>query len=253
MHRLCHRCHAELPASPAGAASSYDEEVAMFCPRCGAPQLLLPDYMRTETAAAPQGATTGAVPPPRPQMVDWPVAMQCAAPVALLTGVLAVGGLVFQAASFFNTLFILSGTSMVLGLYRSRRPLARVDARVGVRVGLLTGVFMVGAMGLSLAATGVVERFGVHGMAAFDAEVANQFVMLEAKTAEQAKAQTANPAEAQALQQKISDYLKAPEVRAGLGLFMLAVEAVFLLALTVILGAFSGLLQTRRRSLRGRG
>lgn len=225
----------------------------MFCPRCGAPQILLPDYMRTETTAVPQSATTGAVPPPRPQMVDWPVAMQCAAPVALLTGVLAVGGLVFPAASFFNTLFILSGASMVLGLYRSRRPLARIDARVGVRVGLLTGILMVGAMGLSLAATGVVERFGVHGMAAFDAEVANQFVALQAKTAEQAKAQTANPAEAQALQQKVTGYLQAPEVRAGLGLFMLAVEGLFILALTIILGAFSGLLQTRRRTLRSGG
>ena len=257
MHRLCHRCHAELPGISAGLlgepASLNDDDPALFCPRCGAPQILLPDYMRHEDAPAAAAVTTGAVPPPRPQSVDWPIAIRCAASVAAVTGILAVGALIFPAASFLNTLCILTGSAFVLGLYRSRRPLARIDAGLGMRLGLLTGLMMVAAIGLGLSVTGTVERFAVHnGLASFDAEVAKQFITVEQGMAEQARSQPNNQAAALELQRVITGYLTSAEVRVGAGLLLLSVEAGLILVLTTACGTFSGLLQTRRRALQGR-
>ncbi len=255
MPRVCHRCHAELPGDGRTAAERYgvygsaadDEEHALFCPRCGAPQLVLPDYMRSETAGS-AASTTGAVPPPRPQLVDWRVALGCVAPVAGLTAALAVAGLVAPVASFLNTLCVLGGSGIVLALYRTRRPLARIDGRVGLRVGLLTGFLMVVGMGLALSLTGLIERFGVHGMASFDAELAQQFALMQAQMMDRLQAQE----QGREMQQRVIGFLSSPEVRAGLGLFYLAVMAGFVMTLTTAAGGFAGLLQTRRRSP-GRG
>jgi len=229
-----------------GPKSSSDDDEALFCPRCGAPQILLPEYMRTESVAVSAEMTTGTVPPPRPHLVDWPVAVMCAAPVALATAVFALAGLAVPAASFLNTLCVLAGAGVVLGLYRSRRPLARINGRVGLRVGFLTGLMMVAAMGVALASTGLIERFGLHGMASFDAEVAQQFSMLQAQMVEKMQAQE----QGRDVQQKILGFLTSPEVRAGLGLFYAALLAGFVLVLTTVCGAFTGMLQTRRRALR---
>ena len=248
MIRLCHRCHAELPGVGqfSGPKSSSDDDHALFCPRCGAPQILLPEYMRTESVAAVSAeSTTGAVPPPRPQLVDWPVAAMCAAPVAVATAVFALAGLVVPAASFLNTLCVLTGAGVVLGLYRSRRPLARINGRVGLRVGLLTGLMMIAAMGVALALTGLIERFGLHGLASFDAEVAQQFVTLQGQMVEKMQAQD----QGRDAQQKMLGYLTSPEVRAGLALFYVSLLAGFVLVLTTVCGAFTGMLQTKRRAL----
>lgn len=246
MVRVCHRCHAELPGEVLGQASGVsaasDEDHALFCPRCGAPQILLPEYMRTEVATTAAESTTGAVPPPRPQLVEWTVVLKYAVAVAVATAVFAVAGLALPVASFLNTLCILGGSGIVLGLYRSRRPLARIDGRVGLRVGLLTGMAMVVAMGIALAATGVVERFGLHSMAGFDLAVAH----LHGQMLEQLNAQ-GQPPEAERM---IRGWLSAPEFQAGLLLFYLAVSAGFVVLLTTIGGGLTGLLQTRRRGLR---
>ena len=244
MERICHRCHAELPGAVRGAASDSNETLTLFCPHCGAPQIQLPEYMRTEEATAAE-STTGAVPPPRPQMLEWALALRCAAPVAIVSGLLAIAGLVAPAASFVNTLLILGGAGIVLALYRGRRPLARIDGKVGMRVGLLTGLAMVAAMGVSLSVTGVVERFGLHGMASFDAEVAQQFAAMQVQMVDKMQAQD----QGRDVQQKVIGYLSSPEVRAGLAIFYLAMLAGFVLLLTTASGAFAGMIQTRRRAL----
>ena len=249
MHRTCHRCHADLPGELAwGTAYGGDEDKPLFCPRCGAPQIMLPEYMRAEVAATDPaaGTTTGAVPPPRPQMVDWPAALTSALPIAVVTGLLVVASFAAPAAELFNTLCILGASGIALGLYRSRRPLARIDGRVGLRVGFLTGLLMVTAMGLTLALTGALERFGLHGMTGFDAEVDQSFAMIRTQmmASMQGQSQSADA------QQHVIGLFMSPEGRAGLVLFYLAFLAGFVIVLTSALGGFAGLLQTRRRALR---
>ncbi len=200
--------------------------------------------MRAEVAKS--AATTGAIPPPRPQMVEWRVVMSCAVPVAIAAGVFAVGGLAVGFASFLNLLCILGGSGIVLALYRARRPLARIDGRVGLRVGLLTGLLMVTAMGTGLAATGVVERFALHGMTNFDGELAQGFATVRDQMTEKMAEQEQSPE----VQRRAVGYLAAPEVRAGFGLFYLGLLGAFVVLITTGLGGFAGLLQTRRRALR---
>jgi hypothetical protein len=253
MDRICHRCHAELPADLL-ASGSYggDDDKPLFCPRCGAPQILLPDYMRAEVSAlvAADGTTTGAVPPPRPQVVDWAVALTSALPMAGATGILVVVSFVAPVAGLLNTLCVLGGAGVALGLYRSRRPLARMDGRVGRRVGLLTGLLMVGAMGISLAMTGAVERFGVHGLNGFDHEVDQYFAERQTEMAAQMKTQAKGQAKDSGQQEHVMGLFLSPEGRAGLMLLSLAFTGGCVVVLTSALGGFAGLLQTRRRALR---
>ena len=247
MQRTCHRCHAELPADlSVGSSYGSDEEQALFCPRCGAPQILLPEYMRTEVVVPAGAATTGAVPPPRPRLVEWPVVLGCVLPVAILTGVLSVAGLVTPVASLLNVLCVFGASGIALGLYRSRRPVAQIDGSVGLRVGLVTGLMIVAAMGIGLATCGFVERFALHGMAAFDGEMALQFAAVQTKMNETIQAQQQSPD----VQKHVLNFLLSPEGRAGMILFYLAVLAGFIVMLTSALGAFAGSLQVRRRALR---
>lgn len=257
MYGICHRCHAELPGELRPAATyGGDDEKPLFCPRCGAPQILLPEYLRADVSApkpfdgAPAGAqpgvTTGAVPPPLPQMVDWPVALTSSLPIAAATGVLAVASFAVPTAGLLNTLCILGGSGVALGLYRSRRPLARMDGRVGLRVGMLTGLLMVAAMGIGLAGTGAVERFGLHGLAAFDTDVDQSFAVIRAQMAASMQGQNQDPV----AQQHVMGLFLSPEGRAGWVLVWLSLVGGFVVVLTSALGGFAGLLQTRRRALR---
>jgi hypothetical protein len=251
MYRICHRCHRDLPGAPAshangfGGSAASDEEHALFCPWCGAPQLVLQEHMRAEVAVSAASSTTGAIPPPRPRMVEWPVVVSCAMPVAIATGVFAIGGLVAGFAYFLSLLCILGGSGMVLALYRARRPLARIDGRVGLRVGLLTGLMMVTTMGIGLSATGVLERFALHNMAGFDEDLTKQ-QQLGMQMAEQMLASDKDPQ----LKQMELEFAASPEIRAGTVLFGALFRTGILLAFTTGLGGFAGLLQTRRRALR---
>ncbi len=199
--------------------------------------------MRRDVAPEVAGSTTGAVPPPVPPLVEWGVAFSGAAPVAILTACLALAALRVPGLSFLNTLCVVGGAGVVLAFYRARRPLARINAGVGVRIGLLTGLLMIACMGAGLALTGVIERFGLHGLAAFDGEMAQQFALLQAQMMERLAAQEQG-ADAQKM---VLRFLGSAEVRAGLGLFYLTTLAGFVLSLTTACGAFTGMLQMRRR------
>ncbi len=233
-----------------GASPSDDDARPLFCPACGAPQILLPDYMRAETAteASAEGATTGAVPPPRPQLLDWAAAIKAALPVAVASGILSVVGLVLPAAAFLSTLCILCGAAVSLGLYRARRPLAQIDGKIGLRIGLLTGLMIVAAIGIAYSATGLVERFALHGMESFDAQVAQMFATVKAQAVETMRQQD-QPA---AVQQKALGFVGSPEVQAGFVLAYLAMISGFVLVLTTLGGGAAGMFQTRRRALRSR-
>jgi hypothetical protein len=248
MHRLCHRCDAELAGDASGRpreTSSSDDDRALFCSRCGAPQILLPSYLRAEEAEAASAAdTTGAVPPPRPQLVEWAVALGCALPVAIVTALCGVGQLFNGDLFFLLALCVFSGPSLVLGLYRARRPLSRIDGRAGLRVGLLTGLMIVACTWTALSATGIIERFVVHGMAAFDEEFDKE-MQVNQKMTLQILGSNADPS---VLKQQ-ERLMAMPAYRSSIVLLGLSMQAGMLLLVTTGLGAFAGLLQSRRRVL----
>ncbi len=258
MNELCHRCHGELPVrSPGGerGGPSRLEDALLFCPHCSAPQIMLPEHMRVDTDTQGPAVSTGTQPPPRPagapdvlapDAVDWKAAITSAAYVAAIGAVLTVAGLKFQAFSVMSTFWVMGAAVMALGLYTRKRPGARMDGKIGMRIGVLTGLMLIAAMGLGLASAGVIARFGTHRMAAFDATLTQQLDVMRAQTVERLKEQNSGPE----IQTKLLNFMDAPEVRAGLVVFYAGFVGVLIMLISLGGGAFSGML---RRGSGGRG
>jgi hypothetical protein len=237
MQQFCHTCGGDLPA---GSGESP------FCPHCGAPQLTLSlDYQSPETGGDPLPGTigpasTGAMPPPRPQQVDWQMAIRCALAVAGIAAVLNVIAARVEVLSPVNMLWIMSASLITLGLYQRRRPAAWMDVAVGARIGLVAGLCLALGLAISAAGLGLVERFGLHSMGSFDAQMAEQMVQLQQKMQQQSGA----PVPADALR-----WINSPEFRGGLMICFAAITGLFLLVVSTVGGAFAGLLRMRRKSV----
>ncbi len=228
----CVRCHAELPART--------EESTLYCPHCGAVQLVLPDYLRVVTPEMEEQRTrtTGMVPPPRPQMVDWRAAIRCAGVVGTVAAVLMGLGLLLPVMDSMGTLWMLASGLTAVWLYGRVRPRMRMDARTGVRIGVVAGLVTVSLVGVVLAAGGLVNRFALNRGAALDEFVTEGLGV----TVNALKNQPGNPAfNTQAL-----DVLESPEGRAGYMLLNLVFDGAFLIGLAAASGAATGSMARRR-------
>jgi hypothetical protein len=228
MHEYCHRCGGEL----AGGGDSP------FCPHCGSPQIYLPESEQPasqESDAAADG-TTGTLPPPRPEQVEWKTAIRCAVLVAAVAAVLSLLATKIQLMSPLSWLWTISGSLTTLALYQRRRPLAWMDAGVGAKIGAVVGMVLVIFLAATMTASGLVARYVLHNMAGFDAELTQQLHAQIEKTA----ATTQVPPE-------MMRYMASPEFRAGIMLAGFAIVATVLLVLSTVGGAVGGLLRMRRK------
>jgi len=230
---LCHKCGEELAA---GGGESP------FCPRCGSPQLYLSlENQSVETGGEPvlgaDGApTTGTLPPPRVQLVEWKTAIRCAAAVAGIGAALALGSMWIEALSPVTFLWAMSASLITLWLYQRRKPLAWMDARVGAHIGVVVGLCLALGLGFALAGWGMVERYGLHGMGNFDQQIAEQVQVAIQRTAQSS---TPVPAEMMA-------FVQSPEFKAGMMLTGFAMVSAGLLLLSTLAGAFAGLMRMRK-------
>jgi hypothetical protein len=205
-----------------------------FCPHCGSPQIYLQDYEQQSGGA--KADSTGAIPPPRPQQVEWKTAIRCA---ALVAGVAVGLGLVsqrVQVISLLSLLWTISGSMIALALYQRRRPLAWMDAGVGARIGLVVGLALVVCLGIAWAVGGLVARYGLHSLAGFDAELTRTIH----DAFEKAVAMAPQPPETQR-------FWFSPEFRAGMMLFGFGMVSTFLLILSTVGGAVGGFVRMRRK------
>jgi hypothetical protein len=225
MHEYCHRCGGELPARDGGSP---------FCPHCGSPQIFLQDY--EQQSGAPEADTTGAVPPPRPQQVEWKTAIRCAVLVAGIAAVLSLVAARVQLVSPLSWLWTISGSIITLALYQRRRPLAWMDAGVGARIGVVVGLALVACLAVAMAVGGLVARYGLHSMAGVDAQLTE---LLHVQF-EKAAAITPQPPEVQR-------FWYSPEFRAGMMLAGFGMLAGFLLVLSTVGGAVGGFMRMRRK------
>jgi hypothetical protein len=231
MRQYCHRCSGEL---------SEGDEVTSFCPHCGAPQLYLPEYDRPSVAA--ELDSTGAPPPPHPQMVDWKTAIRCAAVVAGIAAVLTVLAMGLPRIPLLGTIgtfWTLTGAMTAVAFYQRQRPLAKMDVRVGARIGFTTGLALVAFITVAMAAAGVVARFGLHATAGFDAQITE---LVKQMTVQMAHSAAGNPELPGVLR-----FVASPEFRAGYVLSMVAMGAAAVLLFSTLGGAVGGLFRTRRR------
>lgn len=224
MQEYCHRCGGELPAS---------DGMSPFCPHCGSPQIYLQDY--EEQTGGAEANTTGAIPPPRPQKVEWQTAIRCAVLVAAIAAVLSVVSQRVQVISLLSLLWTISGSIITLALYQRRRPLAWMDAGVGARIGLVVGLALVACLGVAWGVGGLVARYGLHSMAAFDA----QLTALLHTQFEKAASITPQPPEMQR-------FWYSPEFRAGMMLAGFGMVSGVLLVLSTVGGALGGFMRMRR-------
>jgi hypothetical protein len=225
MHEYCHRCGGELSASVGDSP---------FCPHCGSPQIYLQDYEEQTNGA--ESDTTGAMPPPRPQQVEWKTAIRCALLVAIVAAVLSVLSARVQLVSPLTWLWTVSGSMITLALYQKRKPLAWMDAGIGARIGVVVGLALVSCLAVAMAGAGLVARFGLHNMAGFDAELTQA---LHAQV-EKAAATTPEPPD-------VVRFLSSPEVRAGIMLAGFAMVSGVLLVLSTVGGALGGFMRMRRK------
>ena len=261
MRETCHRCHGQLPvfSSGEGERATYPSDgglqpdALLFCPHCSAPQILLPEYMQTPATPKPGLATTGMVPPPHPREVDWPTALRCAAVVALVGAGLALAGVGLPFLDLLGVLWVIGCGLFALGMYAKRRPAAWMDRRIGLRVGFVTGLLMVVALGVSQASVGMVRRFGTHGMEKVDAQTEQSTRAVEAKVQSWLKDQgKSDDLQKQYADMMNSPEMNAPEMRAGSALLGFGIEGALLLLMSSAGGAFAGAVRQRRqRILRG--
>ena len=242
MDLTCHRCHAELPPRLTG------EEARLFCPHCSAPQILLPEHMRVEGRS--EDRTTGAEPPPLlgrrdTRQIDWRVVIETAAWTAGVGALLSVLGLKFQPVHTLSPFWVLAAGSIVLNRYLKQRPNAWVDARAGLRVGLVTGLLMIAAKGVAVSVTGVIARFATHSMEDYERRSAQEFAASEAVWL------NAMPDLRQNTEflANYKRYSESNEIRAGVNLFAVGFTGFFILFFSGLSGAFAGTLQRKRRLL----
>ncbi|HWB32441.1 MAG TPA: zinc ribbon domain-containing protein [Acidobacteriaceae bacterium] len=233
MQEYCHRCGGELAGDTA------------FCPHCGAPQLTLALEQQSPQTDGEVvdglGPTTGSVPPPRPRQVEWKIAIRCALLVAAIGAVLTTVAVRVDLLSFPSLLWMLSASMITLGLYQKQRPSAWIDARVGMRIGVVVGLCMALGIAASMAGWGLVERYALHGMSSFDAQMAAQMAQAQQQLQDRAAADKTP------LTPELIGFVKSPEFRAGAMLAGYAMLSAVLLVVSVLGGAFGGLLRMRRR------
>ena len=243
MHEVCHRCQAELPERLPRA------EALLFCPHCSAPQILLPDHMRVEGDSAP---ARGVAAPPvagSGQGIEWRAVLPTAAWVAAVGGLMSVLALKSGFVDAFSPLWVMASGSIVLGVYLRRKPNAWMNGMAGWRVGLVTGLLLVGAKGAGVSAAGVVARFATHSMAAYDAQSAR-----DAQSGQElALGMMPARKDDKAFMETYRGMLGSPEVRAGSALGVAGLQACFVVLFAGLSGLFSGAIERRRRLVAGRG
>lgn len=235
MHEICHRCGGELPA--VGFAS---DGRSPFCPHCGSPQLLLSDYtepLSTGIEVAATGASTGTLPPPRPNQVDWQMALRGSVIVGAIASFLSVVAARIPNVSVVSSVWIVSASLTTLALYQRRRPLASMNAGVGAKIGILVGITLAFFLAATLSTGLVVARFVLHNLSGFDAEIA----MAMKLQLQQLAAARPIPPDSLAL-------INSLQFRATMMLTTFGIILFAILLISIFGGAIGGMLRTRRFS-----
>lgn len=170
------------------------------------------------------------------------MAIRCAAGVAAVGGLLAVGALRIAALTPATVLWTMSGSLLTLGLYQNRRPAAWMDARIGARIGAMVGICLGFGLAVPVTVAGLVARFGLHAMASFDAQMVTLQTMVQ-RTMQQSAQSSGTP-----LPPEVLRFVQSQEYRAASVLTYCACVGVVLLIVSALGGAFAGLLRTRRRA-----
>ena len=183
----------------------------------------------------PHGGSTGMLPPPRPNQIDWKIAIQIASLVAFIAAILGIAGQRLPNLSIFSFVWVVSGSLTTLALYQRRRPLASMNLRIGIKIGILVGVMLAFGLGAAMSVGFFVARFGMHALSYFDSEIAR----LMKQQVEQVSAK--NPISPDQLA-----FIYSDQFRTGYLLFGFGIVLFLIFLMSIFGGAIGGLLRTRR-------
>jgi len=134
------------------------EEGVAFCPHCSAPQIrvILPDPLPSPAPVADTGvgaASAVLIPPPKYSVTSrLPDTLKSSALAALVGLIL----LLFR----LNILIVVAALGFLAVLiHRQRSPFSEIKAGVGARLGVLSGLFLVGVIVLTVAAGSASPEF----------------------------------------------------------------------------------------------
>jgi len=237
MQRLCPRCR--------NAVTFEDPGSLIYCSHCGAPQVRLSeellDRIAEERAALESGESLATAPGEAPSTdvaaPDWRVALQCAGVAGLVGMLFALVSLAVPFVGALGFFWAVGAPATTLAIYHSRRPLARLSADFGSRLGLLAGLAVALGMSAVNSTSLVLLRYVFHRAGQID----GQFQALFAQAKASMLQQSGGPEAA-----SFARVLDIPEFRAGILLASLAVTVLVYLAFAAALGAVAGALRARR-------
>jgi hypothetical protein len=233
MEITCNRCHQPVQAEDC------------FCPSCGLPQLVY-------TADASSGQTqadrwTEAA--RDASMVEWKAAMRAAVLLAVPAGLLSSG---LSPVGFFGLFWMAAAAAWAVVLYVRGQGPAWITIGAGARIGLVTGLLAAWlAFGIS-GGTLFVQRFALHRASQIDSEWKSRVQMSQQMTQQwTAEMEPSDAAQAQALRTQVQAWMLSPWGHAGIEVFSLAFNAIFLLFFAAGGGALGArvLARTRRPDL----
>ena len=168
--------------------------------------------------------------------------MQRGALVAVVVAVLFGLGALMPGFTGAGVLLTMATSAVVLVLYRRRAPEAGMNGAIGARIGLVAGLLLVAALGVSLAGVGLWARFRSHGMGEFDAQWTAQMQSMLERTRQTAT--ESGPGGAEAAEQ-VRQMVGRPEFRAWTTLSGFGLMSLVLVGLTTGGGALAGSMGTR--------
>ena len=240
--RPCPRCHTLLVNEDSGEL--------LYCSHCGAPQVLLSEELREQTAehaetlSAAPGASAAAgnfaeasltsLDTSDPTAVDWTEAVRVAGLGGLIAFAVGLISMAVPHGDLLISLWALIAPIVVLGIYCARRKHTRIRAGFGARLGLVTGMAISAALSTLTVLQFVLTRFVFHRGSDIDSMMTTGFAKFQ-------EAQASNP-------QPMPFNVAIPEIRVGIFLFGFACVICFYLVYAVISGAFGGLLRSRSRT-----
>lgn len=233
MEITCNRCHQPVQADNC------------FCPACGLPQLVYtPDSSDGQVPAERRNEAARDA-----SMVDWKPAMRAALVLAVPAGLLSSG---LSPLGLLGLVWMAAAAAWAVVLYvRSQSP-AWITAGAGARIGLVTGLL---AAWLAFTVSGgalFVERYTLHHASQIDSEWKSRVEMSQQMTQEWASGlEPSDASEAQTLRAQVQAWMMSPWGHAGVEVFSLAFNAVFLVFFAAGGGALGArlLARTRRTSV----
>ncbi|HEY1986949.1 MAG TPA: zinc ribbon domain-containing protein [Terracidiphilus sp.] len=225
MEITCTRCH-----QPVAAENCY-------CPACGLPQLVY----SSDNGGSPAQPERSSEVVRDASSVDWKPALRAAMLLSVPAGLLSCG---ISPVGMLGLFWMSAAAAWAVTIYvRGQRP-AWITMGAGARIGLVTGL-MAAALAFTVGGGALfTERFVFHQANLIDAQWKNQ-VDESNQLTQQLMSQMGMLDAAQLQAQK--NLMMSPEGHAGIEVFGLASNAVFLLLFASAGGAMGARLLARSR------